>query len=61
MKVTGTVLDLYDFDYDGDLSAFVKSTALTQAGYNTLGTGGRVHKTRIELLDATVPIQYQFP
>jgi hypothetical protein len=61
MTITGSVLDLYDFNYDGNESAFVKPAALTQAGYNTLGNGGRVHKSRIELLNATVPIQYQFP
>ena len=55
--LSGDVLDLYDFDYDA--SEFgspqeAESAAEVQAGYNTLGVGGRVFKSRIEIRDRTV-------
>jgi hypothetical protein len=50
VAVTGTVTDLYDFDYDdgGD----VRKAARVQAGYNTLGTGGRVYTSAVQMLNS---------
>jgi hypothetical protein len=55
--LTGTVLDLYDFDYDATVvnsPPEAESAAEVQAGYNTLGVGGRVFKSKIQMLDRTV-------
>lgn len=55
--LTGTVLDLYDFDYDATVYGSppeAKSAAEVQAGYNTLGIGGRVFKSKAQMLDRTV-------
>jgi hypothetical protein len=55
--LSGTVLDLYDFDYDATVvnsPPEAESAAEVQAGYNTLGVGGRVFKSKIQMLDRTV-------
>lgn len=57
---TGFLQDLYDFNYDGADPAFVRSASNVQAGYNTLGVGGRVYKSRVEFHATAVPIHYTF-
>ncbi len=51
IKLTGSIKDIYDFDYDfpvinlGVKSYEVSKAAEVQAGFNSLGVGGRVFKT----------------
>jgi hypothetical protein len=54
VKVTGTVSDLYDFDYDGapQWPDWVRDAARVQAGYNTVGTGGRVYRSEVQMLNS---------
>lgn len=64
-EITGTMLDLYDFDYDGGayfgpLNYSFRSAARVQAGYNTEGTGGHVFKSKIVFQNTLIPIDYQF-
>lgn len=54
VTVQGKVWDVYDFDFSdttdyGIAGAFVKQAAELQAGYGTLGTGGHVFETLVEL------------
>jgi hypothetical protein len=68
LEVSGTAVDIYDFDYDGlgfTIPGFlgfggakVESYlgAELQSGYPTLGDGGRVYKHRIEMQDSDVPL-----
>lgn len=53
-NVTATVTDLYDFDYDGKPQTldYIRNAARIQAGYNTLGTGGRVYKSEVQMLNS---------
>jgi hypothetical protein len=46
-RLAGTILDLYDFDYEAPGEA--TQGAIVQAGYGTLGTGGHVFRNRIDL------------
>lgn len=66
--ISANVFDLYDFDYDakedGSSPEEVEWAADVQAGYNTLGEGGRVYKSRIEIRDYQISgasFGYQFP
>lgn len=64
-RVTGSVTDLYDFDYDdrsgyAGYGDFVRDAARVQAGYNTIGTGGRVYKSDVQMSDSPHSIQFQF-
>jgi hypothetical protein len=47
VKVTGTVTDLYDFDYDD--GGNVRRAARVQAGYNTIQVGGRVYTSEVRM------------
>ncbi|MEZ5406268.1 MAG: hypothetical protein R3F23_08955, partial [Verrucomicrobiia bacterium] len=60
VKMTGTLNDLYDFDYDGEPFVFVKPAARIQSGYNTLGKAGRVYKSEIQLVDSLWPREFNF-
>ena len=64
MKITGTVDDLADFDYDGRAFAgfaLAKMAATIQSGYNTLSIGGRIFKIQVQLTDSPVTgYQFQF-
>lgn len=64
-SVTGSVTDLYDFDYDdrsgyAGYGDFVRDAARVQAGYNTIGTGGRVYKSDVQMSNSPHSIQFQF-
>jgi hypothetical protein len=64
-RVTGSVTDLYDFDYDdqsgyGGYGDFVRKAARVQAGYNTIGTGGHVYKSDVQMSNSPHSIQFQF-
>jgi hypothetical protein len=64
-RVTGSVTDLYDFDYDdrsgyAGYGDFVRDAARVQAGYNTIGTGGRVYKSDVQISNSPHSIQFQF-
>lgn len=48
VDVTGSIADVYDFDYDG-FPPQVRDGARVQAGYNTIGTSGRVYRTRVDM------------
>jgi hypothetical protein len=51
VKVLGLANDLYDFDYEGEelLGYPARKAAEVQAGFPSLGFGGKVFKTQIEL------------
>jgi hypothetical protein len=51
VKVFGLAHDLYDFDYGGEelLGYPARRASEIQAGFPTLGTGGKVFKTQIDL------------
>lgn len=67
IRITGDVLDLFDFDYDTELimgwaPEELQLAADVQSGYNTLGAAGRVYKSRVEIRNHAVPeFIYQFP
>ena len=58
IKVSGTVVDLYDFDHESvetwviPIDHPARTAAEVQAGYNSLGTGGRVYRNRLEFEDS---------
>ncbi|MEP6670778.1 MAG: hypothetical protein ABJF10_16590 [Chthoniobacter sp.] len=53
VTITGTITDLYDFDYDGPPKwpEFVRKAARVQSGYNTLGNAGRIYTVEIQMLN----------
>ena len=63
IKLTGDMTDLYDFNFDSDAAIpFVKDAANVQAGYNTLGIGGRVYKSTVHMQDTVLDdFQFHFP
>jgi hypothetical protein len=52
--VTAIVTDLFAFDYDGNpqTPGWIRKAARVQAGYNTLGDGGRVYKSEVQMLNS---------
>jgi hypothetical protein len=62
ISVTGAMNDLYDFNFDGPPSLLTHPAASVQAGYNTLGVGGRVFKSRVNMENTAVQdFQFSFP
>jgi len=64
-RITGSITDLYDFDYDDQsgyagYGDFVRKASRAQAGYNTIGTGGRVYKSNVQMSNSPHPILFQF-
>ncbi len=55
---SGAFTDIYDFDYGGAYPS--EHAATLQAGYSTLGTGGRVFKVRVEFEHDTTQLNYGF-
>jgi len=62
---------IYDFDYDDQsgyagyagyagYGDFVRKASRAQAGYNTIGTGGRVYKSNVQMSNSPHPILFQF-
>jgi hypothetical protein len=53
VTITGTITDLYDFNYDGPppWPEFVRKAARVQSGYNTLGNAGRIYTVEIQMLN----------
>lgn len=51
VRVSGLATDLYDFDYGGEelLGYPARKAAEVQTGFPTLGTGGKVFITQIDL------------
>lgn len=53
LNMTGSLIDLYDFDYTPDLEKMVLGPidrmAIIQAGYGTLGDGGGIFRTEVNL------------
>ena len=51
VKVSGLANDLYDFDYEGEelLGYPARKASEVQAGFPSLGGGGKVFKTQIDL------------
>ena len=51
VKILGTAHDLYDFDYGGEefLGYPARKASEVQTGFPSLGTGGKVFKTQIDL------------
>jgi hypothetical protein len=51
VKINGYAEDLYDFDYGGGelLGYAARKASEVQAGFPSLGTGGKVFKTKIDL------------
>ncbi len=43
----GVLDDLFDFFHDGPDASLAKPAARVQAGYNTLGEGGRVYRSKV--------------
>lgn len=63
--LTGSVMDLTDFDYDdgsgyAGYGDFVRDGARVQAGYNTLGIGGRVFKNNVQMFNSPISVQFRF-
>ena len=54
VAVDGNVIDMYDWDYDGNLGAYDDDFAALQTGYNTLGEGGHIFKSRIRV-EGSIP------
>jgi hypothetical protein len=54
VKLSGSVVDLYDFDYDYDFDG-----ARVQSGYNTLGIAGRVFGSDVQMNNSVVE-NFQF-
>jgi len=62
ITLTGSMNDLYDFNFDGFPTVLTHPASSVQAGYNTLGVGGRVFKSRVEMKTSVVKdFQFQFP
>ena len=68
VKLTGSIEDLADYDYDGrsftnpltgSVYPLSKSAATIQSGYNTLGNGGRIFKIEIQFSSSSV-LNFQF-
>lgn len=55
---SGAFTDIYDFAYDGPYPS--EHAATLQAGYPTLGTGGRVFKVRVQFERDTTDFDYDF-
>lgn len=53
LEVTGSVYDLYDYDY-GSRANLARKMLFIQTGYGTLGDGGNVFRTEVSL-DADIP------
>jgi hypothetical protein len=51
VKIFGTASDLYDFDYGGEelLGFPARKASEVQAGFPSLGTGGKIFKTSNDL------------
>jgi hypothetical protein len=49
IQVIGTVYDLYDFDYNGQDAWAVRDAAIMEAGFGTIGTGGHIFETWVNL------------
>ncbi len=66
MRFTGTVEDIYDFDYDdngiavGNVQIRPKLAAEVQAGHPTLTPGGRVVLTLLNYDDTNLILTYRF-
>jgi len=66
MRFTGTVEDVYDFDYDdngiavGSVQIRPKLAAEVQSGHPTLTPGGRVVLTLLNYDDANLNLNYRF-
>jgi hypothetical protein len=58
IQYTGSFDDIYDFDYNGPPPSIHGATV--QAGFPTLGTGGRVFWTRVEFERQTSGFDYDF-
>ena len=60
LVLSGDLTDLYDFNFDDPnsfslLDFLVNPGASVQAGYNTLGNGGRVFKSQVHLQNVDFP------
>ncbi len=66
LNLTGDMKDLYDLNFDATpqvlLGWLVQPAASVQAGYNTLGIGGRVFRSRVHMQNSELSdFQFQFP
>ena len=59
VRIYGVVTDLYDFDYD-EGEWVIKDAARVQSGYNKIGDGGRVYRTKINFDDTPCPVTFKF-
>ena len=58
ISYTGSFTDIYDFNYTGAYPS--EHGATVQAGFPTLGVGGRVFRDRVEFSRDTTNFNYDF-